>query len=65
VGAAAARRDTMPKAAPPTVAMFEAMTAEQRETFVAALADDLRARQGDGPYAITHDALIAVGTKAV
>src|SRR5512143_1773087 len=56
---------TMPKAAPPAVAMFEAMTAEQRETFVAALADDLRARQGDGPYAITHDALIAVGTQAV
>jgi hypothetical protein len=24
----------------------------------------LRARQGDGPYAITHEALIAVGTKA-
>jgi ubiquinone/menaquinone biosynthesis C-methylase UbiE len=56
--------DTMPKAAPAAVAMFKSMTADQRKTFVAALADDLRARQGDGPYAITHEALIAVGTKA-
>jgi ubiquinone/menaquinone biosynthesis C-methylase UbiE len=56
--------DTMPKAAPAAVAMFTSMTADQRTTFVAALAEDLRARQGDGPYAITHEALIAVGTKA-
>jgi ubiquinone/menaquinone biosynthesis C-methylase UbiE len=56
--------DTMPKAAPAAVAMFKSMTNDQRKTFVAALAEDLRARQGDGPYAITHEALIAVGTKA-
>jgi len=56
--------DTMPRAAPGAVAMFASMTPEQRRTFVTAIADDLRARQGDGPYAITHDALIAVGTKS-
>lgn len=55
--------DTMPKAAPAAVAMFRSMTTNQRKTFVAALAEDLCARQGDGPYAITHEALIAVGTK--
>jgi ubiquinone/menaquinone biosynthesis C-methylase UbiE len=56
--------DTMPKAAPAAVAMFKSMTTDQRQTFVAALDQDLRARQGDGPYAITHEALIAIGTKA-
>jgi ubiquinone/menaquinone biosynthesis C-methylase UbiE len=56
--------DTMPKAAPAAVAMFKSMSTDQRKAFVAALAEDLRARQGDGPYAITHEALIAVGTKA-
>ncbi|HET9727859.1 MAG TPA: methyltransferase domain-containing protein [Acidimicrobiia bacterium] len=56
--------ETMPKAAPGAVAMFASMTAEQRAAFTSAIADDLRARQGDGPYAITHEALIAVGTKS-
>jgi ubiquinone/menaquinone biosynthesis C-methylase UbiE len=56
--------ETIPKVAPPAVAMFNAMTAEQRNVFRSAIADDLRARQGDGPYAITHEALIAVGTKS-
>jgi len=55
--------ETMPKSAPPAVAMFRSMSAEQRKTFVAAITEDFRARQGDGPYAITHEALIAVGTK--
>ena len=60
----AAFTETMPKAAPGAVAMFASMTPEQRTTFNEAIADDLRARQGDGPYAITHEALIAVGTKS-
>ena len=51
------------RSAPPAVALFAAMTAEQRATFVGAVRDDFRARQGAGPYAVTHEALIAVGTK--
>ena len=53
---------TMPQAAPPAVAMFEAMTPAQRTAFVSAIEEDFRARQGDGPYALTHEAMIAVGT---
>ena len=60
----AAFTETMPKAAPGAVAMFASMTPEQGATFKSAIVDDLRARQGDGPYAITHEALIAVGTKS-
>lgn len=52
---------TMPQAAPPAVAMFEAMTPAQRAAFVRAIEEDFRARQGDGPYALTHEAMIAVG----
>jgi len=51
------------RAAPPAVAMFGRMTDEQRSTFVGAVKDDFRARQGDGPYALTHEAMIAVGRK--
>lgn len=51
------------RAAPPAVAMFGRMTDEQREAFVGAVKDDFRARQGDGPYALTHEAMIAVGRK--
>ena len=53
---------TMPKAAPPAVAMFEAMSPAQRAAFVGAIEADFRARQGDGPYALTHEALIGVAT---
>ena len=53
---------TMPKAAPPAVAMFDAMTPTQRTAFLDAIEVDFRERQGDGPYALTHEALIAVGT---
>jgi ubiquinone/menaquinone biosynthesis C-methylase UbiE len=56
---------TMPKVAPPAVAMFETMSPEQRTTFARAVIDDFRARQAGGPYAVTHEALIAVGTKGV
>ena len=53
---------TMPKAAPQAVAMFDAFTPVQRAAFVEAIETDFRARQGSGPYALTHDAMIAVGT---
>ena len=51
------------RCAPPAVALFAAMTAEQRSAFIKAVQDDFRARQGDGPYAVTHEALIAVGVR--
>jgi hypothetical protein len=55
--------ESIPKVAPPMVAMFESMNADQRRIFLDTIANDFRTRQGDGPYAITHEALIAVGTK--
>lgn len=53
----------IPKSAPPAVALFATMSEAQRAAFIDAVAGDLRARQGDGPYAITHEALIGVATK--
>jgi len=53
---------TSPKAAPQAVTMFETFTPTQRAAFVDAIEVDFRARQGDGPYALTHEAMIAVGT---
>jgi len=55
--------DLMGKCAPPAVATFAAFTPEQRKTFCDAVFEDFRSRQGDGPYALTHEAMIAVGTK--
>jgi SAM-dependent methyltransferase len=55
--------DLMGKCAPPAVAMFSSLTPEQRKTFRNAVAEDFRSRQGDGPYALTHEAMLAVGTK--
>ena len=55
---------TMPRAAPQAVTLFDAMTAAQRAAFTGAVEADFRARQGDGPYALTHEALSAVGTVA-
>ncbi|HEY2377926.1 MAG TPA: methyltransferase domain-containing protein [Gemmatimonadaceae bacterium] len=52
---------TMPQAAPQAVALFESMTSAQRTAFVSAIEEDFRARQGDGPYALTHEAMVAVG----
>ena len=51
------------RCAPPAVAMFATMTPDQRAAFVEAVREDFRVRQGDGPYAVTHEALIAVATK--
>jgi hypothetical protein len=53
----------LPKIAPPMVAMFDSMHSDQRRIFLDTIANDFRTRQGDGPYAITHEALIAVATK--
>jgi len=53
----------MAKAAPPAVAMSKAMTPEQRTRFRDAVVEDFRSRQGEGPYALTHEGMIAVGTK--
>lgn len=55
--------ELMGRSAPPAVAMFSSLTPDQRDTFRNAVIDDFRSRQGDGPYALTHEAMIAVGTK--
>jgi SAM-dependent methyltransferase len=55
--------DLMGKCAPPAVATFSSLTPEQRATFRNAVTEDFRSRQGSGPYALTHEAMIAVGTK--
>lgn len=55
--------ETLPRSAPPAVAMFQSMSAEQQRAFADAIADDFRARQGDGPYALTHEAMVVVATK--
>jgi len=56
--------ESIPKVSPPMVAMFESMNGDQRRIFLDTIANDFQVRQGDGPYAITHEALIAIGTKA-
>ena len=55
--------ETIPRSAPPAVAMFQSMTEAQRRAFTDAIADDFRARQGEGPYVLTHEAMIVVATK--
>ena len=50
--------------APPAAELFAAITAEQREAFTQAIVEELRERQGDGPFGLTYEGLIAVGTKA-
>ena len=55
--------DLMGKSAPQAVAMSASLTPEQRSTFRDAVADDFKSRQGSGPYAVTHDGMIAVATK--
>jgi len=54
----------LPRVSPPMIAIFESMNGDQRRNFLETIANDFRARQGDGAYALTHEALIAVGTKA-
>ena len=55
--------ETMPRSAPGAVALFGSMSDDQRRTFADAVAADFRARQGDGPYTLTHEAAIVVATK--
>jgi ubiquinone/menaquinone biosynthesis C-methylase UbiE len=54
----------LPSIAPPSVEFFEMITAAQREAFKRTIVEDFRERQGDGPFGVTHEGLIAVGTKA-
>jgi ubiquinone/menaquinone biosynthesis C-methylase UbiE len=56
--------EKFPSMSPASAGLFAMMNPSQRETFERALIEDLRARQGDGPFAITNEGLIAVGTKA-
>jgi ubiquinone/menaquinone biosynthesis C-methylase UbiE len=56
--------ETLPSMSPSSAGLFAMMTGAQRETFKRALIEDLRGRQGDGPFAVTNEGLIAVGTKA-
>jgi len=55
--------DLMGKSAPQAVAMSSSLTPEQRTTFRSAVTDDFKSRQANGPYAVTHDGMIAVATK--
>jgi SAM-dependent methyltransferase len=55
--------DLMGRSAPPAVALFSSLTPDQRRAFRNAVMEDFKSRQGDGPYALTHEAMIAVGTK--
>ncbi|HEY6828980.1 MAG TPA: hypothetical protein VI259_19100, partial [Gemmatimonadaceae bacterium] len=55
--------DLMGKCAPPAVATFSSLTPDQRAAFRRAVVEDFKSRQGGGPYALTHEAMIAVGTK--
>jgi hypothetical protein len=50
--------------APPAAAFFETLTPGQQEVFQQAFVEDFRERQGGGPYGVTNEAIIAVGTKA-
>lgn len=50
---------------PSSAALFEAITAAERRRCLDALMAGFRERQGDGPYAVTGEALLAVGTKPV
>src|SRR4029079_9020295 len=52
--------DLMGRCAPPAVALFSSLTPDQCATFRNAVFDDFQSRQGDGPYALTHEAMIAV-----
>jgi hypothetical protein len=54
----------MQSVAPPAVEFFETLTTVQHEAFKRAFVEDFQERQGDGPYGVTNEALIGVGTRA-
>jgi SAM-dependent methyltransferase len=56
--------ELMPSVAPSSAELFTALTVAQREAFARAVVEDVRGRQGDGPFGVTHEGLIAIGTKA-
>lgn len=55
--------ERMKEIAPPAVAFFETLTTAQQAAFQRAFVEDFRERQGDGPYGVTNEGLIGVGTK--
>jgi ubiquinone/menaquinone biosynthesis C-methylase UbiE len=56
--------ELLPTMTPAYAELVQLMDPQQRVVFCNALADGLRERQGDGPFALTTEGLIAVGTKA-
>jgi SAM-dependent methyltransferase len=56
--------DLLPTMTPAYAELVALMPEQQRRAFLDALSDALRQRQGDGPFALTSEGLIAVGTKA-
>jgi SAM-dependent methyltransferase len=54
----------LPVVTPSWAAMFHTLPSAQQERFVQALIESFHDRQGDGPFAVTSEGLIAVGTKA-
>ena len=55
--------EILPIATPSSAALVRSMSSSERRRFDEALAESFLERQGDGPYAVTNEALIAVGTK--
>ena len=53
----------LPVATPSSAALLAAMTSDERSRFFDALINDFLDRQGEGPYAVTNEALIAIGSK--
>lgn len=56
--------ELLPTMTPAYAELVAQMPGGQRTAFFAALAEALRQRQGEGPFALTSEGLIAVGTKA-
>lgn len=55
--------ELFPIMTPAYTALFSQVSAQQRDAFANALVEDFQTRQGEGPFAVTTEALIAVGTK--
>ena len=57
--------ELLPSATPSSSAVFGGMTLDERQRVIRALVDDFHERQGDGPFAMTCEGLLAVATKPV
>jgi SAM-dependent methyltransferase len=55
--------DLLPLMTPSSVSLFGGMTNEEQLRFRQVLVDGFHERQGSGPYAVTSQGMIAVGTK--